>query len=429
MNIKATLELEQQHLSLDHEKLAQVWINTPNILIIQDLDGVCMGLVKDPRQRVIAPEYVQATRAFLGHFYVLTNGEHIGSRGVNGIVAKAFAALGKSEESLTAEGLYLPGLGAGGVQWQDIYGNISHPGVTEKELQFLKNVPELMKSRLNDFWASRGDWRQSEALETVIQAAVLDNLVSPTLNLNSFWTHLADQFQVYQGLQQEMLQLMEELQSQGAAEGLPDSFFYHLAPNLGRDSQGKEVLRLATDEDSGTTDFQYMLRGAIKEAGVLAILNRYYYQQTGEYPLGPDFNVRQAPSTTAELLQLVQENFAPELMPTMIGVGDTVNSTVIQENGAVAVKRGGSDRNFLQLIQDLGRQIERPNLIVYVDSSQGEVKNRKPVKIVGNRVVEGPGDSRDIQDPLQINVVFPGGYQQYCQFFQRVAKQRDAIKS
>ena len=77
------------YLSLNHEKLANLLINTDNFLIIQDLDGVCMGLVKDPLTREIDPEYVQATQQLDGHFYVLTNGEHIGTRGVNSIIEKA----------------------------------------------------------------------------------------------------------------------------------------------------------------------------------------------------------------------------------------------------------------------------------------------------------------------------------------------------
>lgn len=83
--------LHQQTLSLDHEAFVQTLATTENLLIIQDLDGVCMGLVNDPLTRSIVPEYITATQAFGEHFYVLTNGEHTGRRGVNQIVERSFA--------------------------------------------------------------------------------------------------------------------------------------------------------------------------------------------------------------------------------------------------------------------------------------------------------------------------------------------------
>ena len=39
-------------------------------------------------------------------------------------------------------------------------------------------------------------------------------------------------------------------------------------------------------------------------------------------------------------------------------------------------------------------------------------------------VVAGPGDPDDEADPLTLNVVFPGGYQEYCTVFQAGAAQR-----
>lgn len=419
MSTEAILELQKSSLSLDHQKLAKVWINTANLLIIQDLDGVCMGLVKDPLNRVIDVEYVKATQAYKDHFYVLTNGEHIGSRGINTIIDKAFQA-----KENTSAPFYLPGLAAGGVQWQDINGNISHPGVSKKELKFLASVPNLMRTKLTEFFRETKHPLTAEALESYINASILDNYVSPTVNLNTFYEKLAGEIEVYQALQERMLELMEELQEKAKDIGLTNAFFYHLAPNLGRNEQGKEIMKPVTSDNSGTTDFQYMLKGAVKEAGVVAILNFYYGKKTGIYPLGEDFNARQAPSKHEELLRLVTENFDQELMPTMIGVGDTVNSSVEVINGEKQVRRGGSDRNFLQLIQDIGKELQRPNLVVYIDSSQGEVKNRKPLIIKDNQVIEGPGDIQDTTEPLQINVVFPGGYQQYCQFFCEAAKQR-----
>jgi glucosylglycerol 3-phosphatase len=60
-----------------------------DLLIVQDLDGVCMPLVKDPLTRRLRADYVQAAAAMQNKFNVLTNGEHEGRRGVNRLVEKA----------------------------------------------------------------------------------------------------------------------------------------------------------------------------------------------------------------------------------------------------------------------------------------------------------------------------------------------------
>lgn len=222
--------------------------------------------------------------------------------------------------------------------------------------------------------------------------------------------------------------------------GLADSFFVHYAPNLGRDDGGKEIIQLAQGASSGTTDFQFMLRGAIKEVGVLVILNHYYYLRTGNYPLGADFNARQAPHSQQELIALVAENFDLTAMPTIIGVGDTVTSKAEVIGEQIKFQRGGSDRGFLELVQTIGQQFEQDNIVVYVDSSGGELKNRKSLKLEHftltedgtvqqrTRVIEGPGDSRDHSDPLTLNVVFPGGYQQYIEMFKAAASLKNNYK-
>ena len=45
-----------------------------DLLIVQDLDGVCMPLVKDPLTRSLRAYYVQAAAAMQHQFSVLTNG-------------------------------------------------------------------------------------------------------------------------------------------------------------------------------------------------------------------------------------------------------------------------------------------------------------------------------------------------------------------
>ncbi len=421
-------QLNKYSLSLNHQELSEIISTQKNILIIQDLDGVCMGLVKDPLTRIIDPEYVKAVQILNGHFYVLTNGEHIGKRGVKHIVERAF----NDVNYVTNQGLYLPGLGAGGVQYQDCYGNVEHPGVSDGELEFLAAVPAKIKQTLETFCSTHNLDLDDKIIEACINASVLDNMASPTANLNYFYDHLTNKPELYLALQKQMQSLMEKLLNEAENIGLNGSFFIHYAPNLGRDEHGQEIMRPVQGNDSGTTDFQFMLQGAIKEAGVLVLLNRYYYEKTGKYPLGKDFNVRKTSKNIAELLQLVKDNFDPELMPLIIGVGDTVNTTVTENNGQLEVKRGGSDRNFLYLVQEIGKIFNIPNVVVYIDSSQGEVKNRKAVKVAevnGQlQIIETPLDERDKDEPLTLNIVFPEGYQQYCQFFIETATKRLKLK-
>ncbi|AIE73611.1 MULTISPECIES: glucosylglycerol 3-phosphatase [unclassified Synechocystis] len=416
--------LHQKHLSLDHGAFCHTLAQTENLLIVQDLDGVCMELVQDPLNRRLDADYVRATRLFAGHFYVLTNGEHVGKRGVQGIVERAFGDV----SFVQREGLYLPGLAAGGVQWQDRHGNVGHPGVGPVELEFLAAVPKKITNCLKTFFGDRLHPLSPEQLQMGIEASVLDNVASPTANLNTLANLLQDVPHVYRDLQATIAQLLDELITEAEQQGLANSFFIHYAPNLGRDENGKEIVRWAKVGDSGTTDFQFMLRGGVKEAGVLALLNRYYHSRTGEYPLGESFSARQAPPSHQDLLHLVKTKFDPDLMPLIIGVGDTVTSQVDEATGEI--RRGGSDRQFLQLIQDLGDLGNHGNLVVYVDSSRGEVKNRQPLQletVAGQtQVVAGPGDMRDTEEPLKINVAFPGGYEQYVTVFKQAAQRRRA---
>lgn len=378
-----------------------------------------MGLVKDPLNRQITHTYVDAVTAYDGHFFVLTNGEHIGKRGVNGIVAKS---LGQDVGNL-----HLPGLAAGGVQWQDRCGQLNHPGVSDAELTFLQAVPARIATTLRQFLQTVDHGLSPADLTHCIDASVLDNVASPTANLNTFYEKLANPA-LYRQIQEQMKQLTDQLLTEASDQGLSDSFFVHYAPNLGRNNNGDEIVWWADETTSGTTDFQFMLRGAIKEAGVLALLNRYYFKKTGVHPLGIGFNARQAPRTMEDMLTLVKQDFDPVHMPLIIGVGDTVTSEGVNTQNGLEFKRGGSDRNFLQLIQNIGQVFNSGNLVTYVDSSGGELKNRRALKVETQNgiptVTQGPGDPRDTSDPLTLNVVFPGGHEQYCQAFQAGAAGR-----
>ena len=131
---------------LTPDQLIEELSDVDDLLIVQDLDGVCMQLVKDPLTRRMDPDYVAAVAAMDGAFAVLTNGEHEGRRGVNRLVEKA---LGESDLP-KREGRYLPGLAAGGVQLQDRFGDLSHPGVSPAEMAFLAAAPGRMEALLMD---------------------------------------------------------------------------------------------------------------------------------------------------------------------------------------------------------------------------------------------------------------------------------------
>ena len=424
--------LHHQKVSLDHAALADLLSKTENLLILQDLDGVCMPLVNDPLNRTIDRSYLSATTKFDGYFFVLTNGEHIGKRGLQTIIERAVG----SAEIAKDQALYLPGLAAGGVQWQDRSGTVSHPGVNPDELDFLAEVGERIERVLDGFLQAQHTFESAKRTQ-LVQASVLDNVASPTANLNTLHKELVGSSNTpasadidrFVQLQQHMVTLMEELLQEAEAAGLADQFFVHYAPNLGRDGFAHEAVWFADAKSAGTTDFQFMLRGAIKEAGVLALLNHYFFVRTGHYPLGVNFNARQAPRSLDDMLELVVQNFDPSLMPTIVGVGDTVTSQAVEQDGGLDFKRGGSDRNFLQLIQNIGQATDTPTLRVFVDSSGGELRNRRPVRLGTNEqgtpiVLAGIGDPRDDSDPLTINVVFPGGPKEYCQMFQQAAAKR-----
>ena len=101
------------------EEVINTIINEQNILIVQDLDGVCIPLVQDPLQREINKEFIKNFARLREKFAVLTCGEHEGRRGVNRLVEKALNSKTKAKEN----GFYLPGLAACGVEYQDRYGN------------------------------------------------------------------------------------------------------------------------------------------------------------------------------------------------------------------------------------------------------------------------------------------------------------------
>lgn len=404
-----SIPLSHHRLSLAHPLLLETLAADRNLLIIQDLDGVCMGLVRDPLRRQLSVPYIEACRSLHGRFFVLTNGEHIGARGVNSLVESAY---GRPPAWVREQGLYLPGLGAGGVQLQDRFGELSHPGVSAREIEFLAAAPEAMRGRLGEMLSAPPFALSGAEVRRLLDIIVLDNAVSPTVNIGTLYDHLEAHPGLYGVAQRQAGALMARLLAEADEQGLADSFFVHLAPNLGS-VDGVERPKPAAGADMGTTDFQFMLRGAIKEVGVLVLLNLHYHQRTGRHPLGADFNARSAPRERARLLALAAEHFDPALMPRIVGVGDTLTSSV--------EGRGGSDRGFLSLVQELGHAFSTDNAVLFVDSSHGELRRAgiDPAPRAGDRdlALASFGGITDPDDPLKLNFVFPGGHQQYVGFF------------
>ena len=384
-----------------------------DLLIVQDLDGVCMQLVKDPLTRRMDPGYVNAAADLRGSFVVLTNGEHEGRRGVNRLVEAALGDQIKPDQA----GLYLPGLAAGGVQFQDRFGHLSHPGVSEAEMAFLAAAPLRMEQLLLERLPAELPGVSSEQLKVLAQQAVLDTQVSPTINLNGVFALVPGDVSRQRRLQQMLADLMDQLLQEACAAGLEGSFFLHVAPNLGRDADGRERAKPAAAGDVGTTDIQFMLTGSLKEAGLLVLINQHIARRHGVFPLGEDFNVRTAPRDHQALLQLAEERLPMERMPRLVGVGDTVTST--QADDGQRWLRGGSDRGFLTLLKDLGASSHQPNRVILVDSSHGEVDRPS---LADGRLL---GIS-DPQDPLELDVLMPGGPADYISWFQTLAQRRRA---
>ena len=384
-----------------------------DLLIVQDLDGVCMQLVKDPLTRRMDPGYVNAAADLRGSFVVLTNGEHEGRRGVNRLVEAALGDQIKPDQA----GLYLPGLAAGGVQFQDRFGHLSHPGVSEAEMAFLAAAPLRMEQLLLERLPAELPGVSSEQLKVLAQQAVLDTQVSPTINLNGVFALVPGDVSRQRRLQQMLAELMDQLLQEASAAGLEGSFFLHVAPNLGRDADGRERAKPAAAGDVGTTDIQFMLTGSLKEAGLLVLINQHIARRHGVFPLGEDFNVRTAPRDHQALLQLAEERLPMERMPRLVGVGDTVTST--QADDGQRWFRGGSDRGFLTLLKDLGACSNQPNRVILVDSSHGEVDRPS---LADGRLL---GIS-DPEDPLELDVLMPGGPADYISWFQTLAQRRRA---
>ena len=389
------------------EDVISTIINEKHFLIIQDLDGVCIPLVQDPLKRHIDKEYVKDVSKLRENFSVLTCGEHEGRRGVNRLIEKALNSKTKAKEN----GLYLPGLASCGVEFQDRFGNLSYPGLNSNEINFLSKVPRMMRSmltnKLEKFLPNLSDVLRNQ----LIDVAVCDTRFTPTLNFNEIFSYFKNDFKKVKDLQLIMENIMNELLENSKNFGLGNSFHLHLMPNLGL-KNGREIMKYATKAEFGTTDIQFIIKGAIKEAGLLFLLNKYISHKTGVYPFGINFNVRDAPKTLDKLLDLCRESIPAHQMPMLIGVGDTVTS--VKDNKTNSWLRGGSDRGFLTLIQLLGESYQKRNQVVFVNSCNDQVSRPR----VNGSDMRGISDNND---DLKFNMIINDGPQEYIKWFSQLA--------
>ncbi len=389
------------------EEIIDTIINEQNILIVQDLDGVCIPLVQDPLKRELNKEYVKDVSRLGEKFAVLTCGEHEGRRGVNRLVENAL----NSKTAAREYGFYLPGLAACGVEYQDRYSNLSHPGLKDSEINFLAKVPKMMHSMLTNELEKFLPNLSNDLINKLTDVAVCDTRFTPTLNFNEIFSYVKNDFNKVKSLQLIMEKIMNNLLEDSKNYGLENSFYLHLMPNLGL-KDGREIMKYATQNEFGTTDIQFIINGAIKEAGLLLLLNKYIANRTGLYPFGENFNVRDAPKTLNKLIDLCKDKISSDQMPLLIGVGDTVTSVKNSKDNCWL--RGGSDRGFLTLIQRLGESYKKENQVIYVNSCNDEV-SRPRVKGTDMKGVSDPNDE------LKFNMVINDGPKEYIEWFKQLA--------
>ncbi|KGG12592.1 MULTISPECIES: glucosylglycerol 3-phosphatase [Prochlorococcus] len=379
------------------------------ILIVQDIDGVCIPLVKDPLKRVINKDYVQAVSKFRNEFAVLTCGEHEGFRGVNRIIERSIG----SKKGAKEKGLYLPGLAACGVEYQNKFGESSCQGISEEEKFFLEEIPRTMKKLMYQELNILMPSLDANDLHKEAEKAICDTRFSPAINLNSLFNLVPNQVDMQIKLQKAMESVMAKVMEEAKHKGLEDSFHLHISPNLGRNGK-KEIIKYSKSGDIGTTDIQIIINGALKEAGLLVLLNKFFQQVYKRSPFGENYNVRFAPDNVEECVREAINKIPKKFMPTIIGVGDTITSN--KSSSERKWLRGGSDRGFLTLIQRLGEEFQTQNKIIFVDSSHGEVE--RPSSSIS---LEGITDA---EDPLKFDVIMSGGHNEYIEWVINLAKRR-----
>ena len=400
-----------KNINLDFEEII---INSKNILFIQDIDGVCIPLVKDPMTRKLESKFIFAVKNLEKEFFVLTCGEHEGPRGVNRIIERSLKSIDQPKE----KGLYLRGLAACGVEYQDNNGKISFEGVSKEEVDFLAKVPDLMRPSFEQIVKKIFPDIDQEELNSHASKSICKTRFSPTINFNSLFDLVRDDSEKRIIIQQSFEDMMNEIINKAKAQGLKNSFFLHISPNLGS-KDGNEIIKLSSKNDIGSTDIQLLIKGAVKDSGVLFLLNKFIYDISGKAPFGRNFNFRDSPKSIKDKVNFCKKHIKSKDMPTIIGIGDTVTSQKNTNNG---YSRGGSDRSFLEFIQLLGKEFDSNNKIIFVDSSSGEVY-RPSTKVSGLKGIS------DDDDNLKFDMIFQNGPKEYLNWFIAFAKNRSKLKN
>jgi len=398
----------------DISDFQEIVINSKSILFIQDIDGVCIPLVKDPMTRKLESKYIYAAKNLEEEFFVLTCGEHEGQRGVNRIIERSLNNIIEPKE----KGLYLRGLAACGVEYQDNCGNISFEGVSKEELDFLSKVPNLMRPSFERIVRKIFPNLDQVSINKHASKSICKTRFSPTINFNSLFDLVQDDSYKRKIIQKSFEDMMNQIIYKAESQGLKNSFFLHISPNLGSNN-GNEIIKLSTKNDIGSTDIQLLLKGAVKDSGVLFLLNKFIEEETGKAPFGRNFNFRNSPKTIKEKVDFCKKNIKSKDMPTIIGVGDTITSQKISNK---SYSRGGSDRSFLELIQLLGKEFRSNNKIIFVDSSSGEVYRPSTKKSGFEGII-------DEEDNLKFDMVFQNGPKEYVEWFIKFVRNRSKFKN
>ena len=414
MNLKERKNFTIMKSEKDILDFQEIIVNSKSILFIQDIDGVCIPLVKDPMNRELEPKFIFAAKNLEEEFFVLTCGEHEGSRGVNRIIERSLNNIIDPKE----KGLYLRGLAACGVEYQDNNGNICFEGVSKGEVDFLSKVPDLMKPRfeliVKEIFPNLGQ----EDINFHASKSICETRFSPTINFNSLFDLVKKDSNKRKLIQISFERMMNEIIYEAESKGLKNSFFLHISPNLGT-KNGNEIIKLSTENDIGSTDIQLLIKGAVKETGVLFLLNKFINDKTGKAPFGSNFNFKNSPKSFKEKIDFCKKYIGLEDMPIIIGVGDTVTSHKNTKENYIS--RGGSDRSFLELIQILGEEFGIKNKIIFVDSSSGEV-DRPSTKKSGLKGIS------DDKDKLTFDMVFQNGPEEYINWFIEMSNKRSQFK-
>ena len=345
---------------------------------------------------------------------MLTCGEHEGPRGVNRIIERS---LRSTFEPKNKE-LYLRGLAACGVEYQENNGETSFEGVSEKEINFLSKVPSLIRPKFDFIVKNIFPNLSQEDINYHAAKSICETRFSPTINFNSLFDLVKKDSEKRKLIQISFEKMLNEIICKAESEGLKNSFFLHISPNLGN-KNGRETIKLSSDHDIGSTDIQLLIKGAVKDSGVLFLLNKFIEDKTGKAPFGNNFNFRNSPNSITKKIDLCKKTIKVEDMPLIIGVGDTVTSK--KHNGEKIFFRGGSDRSFLEFIQILGTEFGIKNKIIFVDSSSGEVErpSTKKTELIG---------ISDDYDKLKFDIVFKNGPKEYMNWFMELVKKRSNFK-